>query len=147
MDKDKRFVSYPVEDAEFRPVISIGGREYAVMPYMSYAVIPQELIDAARQHPEHGGEEYYVNAYSQSLLNDIVEHLKDAMAVSAVDRGVEDGRHEYHMLLPVLMPLDTRDRWGGEWTPERGERFENAAFERKKSGKPYIFKMVEDKEE
>lgn len=146
MDKDKQLVNYPVEEAEFRPVISIGGREYVVMPYEKYAVIPQELVDAAARHPEHDDVAFNVNSSAELLLADIVEYLKDAVAVTAVDEGTHEDRHEYRLLLPVLMPIDTHERWRKGWTPEREEQFRNALIERHKTGKPYIFKMVKRKE-
>ena len=140
-------MSYPVEEAEFRPVISIGGREYAVVPYERIAAIPQEIVDAAARYPEHGHVEYNINILAESLLADIVEYLRDAVAVTAVDEGKHEGRHKYRLLLPVLMPIDTHERWRRGWTPEREEEFRNALIERRKTGKPYIFKMVEEKED
>lgn len=147
MEKDKRLVSYPVEEAEFRPVISIGGREYVVMPYEKIVVLPQEVVDAIAQHPERDYVAFNINSLAESLLADIVEYLRDAVAVTTVDEGKHEDRHEYRLLLPVLMPTDTHERWCRGWTPEREEEFRNALIERRRTGKPYIFKMVEGKEE
>lgn len=146
MEKEKQLVSYPVEEAEFRPVISIGGREYVVMPYEKIVVLPQEVVDAAVRFPEHDGGAFNVNSFAESLLADIVEYLKDAIAVTAVDEGTHEDRHEYRLLLPVLMPMDTHERWRRGWTPEREEEFRNALIERRKTGKPHIFKMVNKKD-
>lgn len=137
---------YPVEEAEFRPVISIGGREYVVMPYEKIVVLPQELVDAIAQHPERDHVAFNINSLAESLLADIVEYLRDAIAVTAVDEGKHEDLRKYRLLLPVLMPIDTHERWRRGWTPEREEEFRNALIERRKTGKPYIFKMVEGKE-
>ena len=147
MDKEKQLVSYPVEEAEFRPVISIGGREYVVMPYEKIVVLPQEVVDAGALHPEYDSKAFNMNSHAESLLADIMEYLRDAVAVTAVDKGEREDRHEYRLMLPVLMPVDTHERWRRGWTPEREEEFRNAFIERRKTGKPYIFKMVEEKED
>ena len=146
MDKDKQLVSYPVEEAEFRPVISIGGREYVVMPYERFVVLPQEVVDAGALHPECDSKAFNMNIHAESLLADIVEYLKDAIAVTAVDEGKHGDRHEYRLMLPVLMPTDTHERWCGGWTAEREEEFRNAFIEHRKTGKPSIFKMGVEKE-
>ena len=147
MDKEKQLVSYPVAEAEFRPVINIGGREYVVMPYENYVAIPQAIVDAGARHPGHDGVGYNINDLAERLLADIVEYLRDAVAVTAVDEGGHEDRHEYRLMLPVLMPVDTHERWCRGWTPEREEESRNALIERRKTGKPYIFKMVVEREE
>ena len=145
-EKDKRFISYPVEDAEFRPVVTIGGREFAVMPYMSTTHIPQELFDFVKQHPERDDVDRMISHGAESLLQDILAYLRDAVAVTAVEWYKDENLHDYRLVLPVLMPMDTSDRWQERWSPQRDERLRNEAIERQKTGKPYVFKTVEKNE-
>ena len=144
--KEKQFISYPIEGAESKPVINVGGREYAVMPYMSGVSIPQELFDFVKRHPERDDVDSMIEHAAENLLHDILAYLRDAIAVTAVECGNHDDYREYKLVLPVLMTMDTADRWKSEWTQQRDERICNETIERKEIGKPYVFKTVERNE-
>ena len=129
------------------PVISVAGRHYSIEPYQREVCIPQDLVDFVKRHPERYDVKRTLESYAESLLDDIVSYLRDAIAVTAVEDGKGGDSHQYRLVLPVMMPADTTERWyedgDAERTRRREERISSAAEERKKTGKPYIFNLME----
>ena len=146
MDQKRQLITYPAEDAKEKPVVSIGGREYAVMPYESEVNIPQQLYDFVERHPERDDVSHAINNGAERLLADILEYLRDAVAVTAVEGETGDGYRRCRLLLPVLMPVDTREKWGRGWNEESWERLQREAAGLRQTGKPYVFKMSAWKE-
>lgn len=133
------------------PVISVAGREYYIEPYQSEVLIPQSLVDFVKRHPERDDVKQTLQYYAEMLLGDIVSYLRDAIAVTAVEEESDGDAHRYRLLLPVMMPADTIVRWDDEGdikkAKEREARRRSEAEERRKTGKPYIFNLMEWDEE
>lgn len=129
------------------PVISVAGRKYYIKPYQSEVYIPQDLVDFVKRHPERDDVNRVLESFAESLLADIVSYLRDAIAVTAVEDSKEGDIHRHRLFLPVMMPADTIVRWYGngdiEQAAKREERIFIEAEERKNTGKPYIFNLME----
>lgn len=52
----------------------------------------------------------------------------------------EQHRH-YRMFMPLLLPLDTADRWAVQ-TDDSMRRAANDEMSRRKNGKPYFYKLM-----
>lgn len=105
-------MNYPTSEARFGSVVSVAGRDFVVMPYEAPLYIPKEIVDADSKHPERGMLNYHIERHVEQLLLDIMEYQRDALAVTAVKAESTDERVvAYHVVMPVLMPVDTRDRW------------------------------------
>jgi len=129
------------------PVISVAGREYYIEPYQSEVLIPQDLVDFVKRHPERDDVKRVLQHHAEMLLSDVVSYLRDAIAVTAVEEESDGDVHRYRLLLPVMMPKDTIVRWYDDGdikrTKEREARIRREAEERMKTGKPYIFNLME----
>lgn len=140
----KQIVKYPMGDKN-QPVINIAGREYVVMPYVADAHIPAQLVDFVKRHPERDDVNRMLQQSAERIVQDIVNYLKDAIAVTLIkseEQTDESQMTDYDVFLPVLIPLDTKERWDGD--PMKTEkRIRNEDIERQNTGKPYIFKVVE----
>lgn len=109
---EQPIVNYPTSEARFGSVVSVAGRDFVVMPYEAPLYIPKEIVDADSKHPERGMLNYHIESYVEQLLHDIMEYQRDALAATAVKAESADERVvAYHVLMPVLMPVDTHDRW------------------------------------
>ena len=108
---ERPIVNYPTSEARFGSVVNVAGRDFVVMPYESHMYIPKEIVDADSKHPERGMPNYQIEWDVEHLLHDIVEYQRDALAVTVVKDSENEQAVRYHLLMPVLMPVDTRDRW------------------------------------
>ena len=109
---ERPIVNYPTSEARFGSVVSVAGRDFVVMPYKSTMYIPKEIVDADSKHPERGILNHQIEWQVEHLLLDIMEYQRDALAATAVKAESKDERVvAYHVVMPVLMPVDTRDRW------------------------------------
>ena len=130
------------------PVISVAGRKYYIEPYQREVCIPQDLVDFVQRHPEREDVKRVWESYAELLLADIVSYLRDAIAVTAVEDGKEGDIHRrYRLFLPVMMPADTIVRWYDNGDIRQATKREERIFieteERKNTGKPYIFNLME----
>lgn len=129
------------------PVISVAGRQYYIEPYQSEVLIPQKLVDFVKRHPERDDVKRTLQPYAEILLGDVVSYLRDAIAVTAVEGESDGDVHRYKLLLPVMMPADTIVKWYDDGdikqAMEREARRRSEAKERMKTGKPYIFNLME----
>ena len=144
----KQIVKYPMGDVKNSPVINIAGRDYVVMPYVADAHIPAQLVDFVKRHPERDDVNRMLQQSAERIVQDIVNYLKDAIAVTLIkseEQTDESQMTDYDVFLPVLMPLDTKERWDGD-PMETEKRIRNEDVERQNTGKPYIFKVVETEE-
>ena len=132
---ERPIVNYPTSEARFGSVVSVAGRDFVVMPYESHVYIPKEIVDADSKHPERGMLNYHIEREVEHLLHDIVEYQRDALAVTAVKAESADERVvAYHVVMPVLMPVDTHDRWAVNSDADRKayeERLQKAMTDRK----------------
>lgn len=144
----KHIVKYPMGNVKNQPVINIAGRDYVVMPYTSDIHIPAELVEFVKSHPEREDVNRVLQGAAEMIVQDVVRHIKDAIAVTIVERDwmLYPDRIDYDVFLPVLMPLDTNERWDGDWMEEE-QRIRKECDERKQTGKPYIFKIGKKEEE
>ena len=132
---ERPIVNYPTPEARFGSVVSVAGRDFVVMPYESHVYIPNEIVDADSKHPERGMLNHQIEWYVEHLLLDIMEYQRDALAATAVKAESTDKRVvAYHVVMPVLMPVDTIDRW--VWKSDADgltyeERLQKAASDRK----------------
>jgi hypothetical protein len=109
---EQPIVNYPTSEARFGSVVSVAGRDFVVMPYESHVYIPKEIVDADSKHPERGMLNYHIERHVEQLLLDIMEYQRDALAATVVKAESKDERVvAYHVVMPVLMPVDTHDRW------------------------------------
>lgn len=131
----------------YDPIISVAGRKYYIAPYQGEVCIPQELVDAVKRHPERDDVKRTLQHYAEVLLSDIVSYLRDAIAVTVIEEESDGDVHQYKLLLPVMMPADTIVRWYDDGdikkAKEREARRRSEAEERMKTGKPYIFNLME----
>lgn len=105
-------MNYPTSEARFGSVVSVAGRDFVVMPYEAPLYIPKEIADADSKRPERGMLNYHIEMHVEQLLHDIMEYQRDALAATAVKAESTDERVvAYHVVMPVLMPVDTHDRW------------------------------------
>lgn len=146
----EQIVNYPTTEAQFGSVVRVAGREFVIMPYESGVCIPSEIVDFVRKHPESDDLNHQIEIGVKRLLADIEVYLRDALAVTAVEEESGDERYSlYRLVLPVLMPKDTHDRWAVK-DDEAELAYQNRLQETIKqwmtSEKPYSFKLVERKE-
>lgn len=105
-------MNYPTSEARFGSVVSVAGRDFVVMPYESHMYIPKEIVDADSKHPERGMLNHQIEWHVEHLLLDIMEYQRDAMAATAVKaESTDESVVAYHVVMPVLMPFDSHDRW------------------------------------
>lgn len=144
----KQIVKYPMGDVKNQPVINIAGRDYVVMPYVADAHIPAELFEFVKRHPERDDVDHMLQGAAERIVADVVNYLKDAIAVTIAKSWSQHSEDytDYDVLLPVLLPLDTKERWNGD--PMETEKRIIADYnERQQTGKPYIFKIGEVEED
>ena len=109
---EQPIVNYSTPEARFGSVVSVAGRDFVVMPYENHVYIPKEIVEADSKHPERGMLNYHIERDVERLMHDIMEYQRDALAATAVRAESTDERVvAYHVVMPVLMPVDTRDRW------------------------------------
>ena len=140
----KQIIKYPMGD-ENQPVINIAGRDYVVMPYIADAHIPADLLEFVKRHPERDDVNHVLQHTAEGIVQDIVRYLRDAIAVTIAKSEQQTDERvmtDYDVFLPMLMPLDTKERWGGS-PLEIDSRIQKEYEERKQTGKPYIFKVQE----
>ena len=145
---EQPIVNYPTPEARFGSVVSVAGRDFVVMPYEAPLYIPKEIVDADSKRPERGMLNYHIERYVEQLLHDIMEYQRDALAATAVKAESTDERVvAYHVLMPVLMPVDTRDRWVVKSDADGlayEERLRKAAADRKADmSTSHSYRMVE----
>ena len=132
---ERPIVNYPTPETRFGSVVSVAGRDFVVMPFEGTVCIPKEIVDADSKHPERGMLNYQIEWYVEHLLLDIMEYQRDALAATAVKaESAYERVVAYHVVMPVLMPVDTRDRWAVKSDADRKayeERLQKAATERK----------------
>ena len=85
---------------------------------------------------------------AESIVHDLVRYLSDAAAVTITksEQQIDKNYTDYDVFLPVLMPLDTKERWNGD-PLETEKRIMEEYDKRVETGKPYIFKICEVKED
>lgn len=132
---EQPIVNYPTPEARFGSVVSVAGRDFVVMPYENHVYIPKEIVDADSKHPERGMLNHQIEWYVEHLLLDIMEYQRDALAATAVKaESTDESVVAYHVVMPVLMPVDTRDRWDVKSDVDRKayeERLKKAMTDRK----------------
>ena len=144
----KQIIKYPMGDVKNQPVINIAGRDYVVMPYVADAHIPAELFEFVKKHPERDEVNRMLEHSAESIVHDIVNYLSDAAAVTITksEQQIDSSNYtDYDVFLPVLMPLDTKERWNGD-PLETEKRIMEEYDKRVETGKPYIFKIGEVEE-
>jgi len=127
-------VNYPTPEARFGSVASVAGRDFVVMPYENTVCIPKDIVDADSKHLERGMLNHLIEWYVENLLLDIMEYQRDALAATVVKDSENERAVRYRLLMPVLMPVDTRDRWAVKSDADRKayeERLQKAATDRK----------------
>lgn len=132
---ERPIVNYPTSEARFGSVVSVTGRDFVVVPYESTVYIPKEIVDADSKHPERGMLNYHIECDVERLLLDIMEYQRDALAATVVKVEPTDERVvAYRVVIPALMPVDTRDRWAVKSDTDRKdyeERLQKAMVDRK----------------
>lgn len=139
--EQESFVKYPLGDVSNRPVINIGGRDYIVMPYTNTSMLPKQGLEMGLKHDPDWLKKQ-IGQYAAFLMHDAINCLKDAIAVTTHKSGEGEDYIEYQSFLPVLVPLDTKDRWFGD-EMEIQERILKENASRYDTGKPFYFKLVE----
>lgn len=128
-------VNYPTSEARFGSVVSVAGRDFVVMPYESHVYIPKEIVDTDSKQPELGMLNHQIERNVEHLLLDIMEYQRDALAATAFKAELTDESVvAYHVVMPVLMPVDTSDRWDVKSDADRqnyGKRLLKAMIDRK----------------
>ncbi len=141
----KQSIKYAKGVSQNKPVINIAGRDYVVMPYIADAHVPSDLFEFVKRHPERDDVNRMLQHIAEGIVQDVVRYLRDAMAVTIAkseQQTDEDEMTDYDVFLPVLMPIDTKERWNGD-PLEVEKRIKEENFERQQTGKPYIFKFQE----
>ena len=131
---ERPIVNYSTQEARFGSVASVAGRDFVVIPYENTVCVPKEIVDADSKHPERGMLNHQIEWYVENLLLDIMEYQRDALAATVIKDSENERAVRYRLLMPVLMPVDTRDRWAD--TSDAGrrayeERLRKAAADRK----------------
>lgn len=131
---ERPIVNYPTSEARFGSVASVAGRDFVVIPYENTVCVPKEIVDADSKHPERGMLNHQIEWYVENLLLDIMEYQRDALAATVVKDSENERAVRYRLLMPVLMPVDTRDRWAVKTAADGlayEERLRKAAADRK----------------
>lgn len=134
-------------DVESQPVINIAGRDYAVLPLVSENALSKQLVEFVKRHPKRDDVNWELEQCAERLLQEVLTYLRDAIAVTAVECGEDEDYVGYKLYLPVLMPLDTRKRWKYDGELEELEKYNRRmkeAAERQETGKPYVFKVLNE---
>lgn len=138
----KEIVNYPIKEAQTEPVINIAGRDYMVMPYITQCAVSTERVEWADKHGKDGLRQELTREV-QRMEQDIVTYLMDAVPFTVTENESDDARIRYfNIMLPLLLPADTREKWG-DGSDENFQRMMQEFMQRKQTGLPATFKVVE----
>lgn len=147
MEQKKEFVTYADGIDEEKAVITIGGREYAAVPMYYPAALAAKAVESVDKHGLDGLGYTIRNEYIDRIMAEIRMRLEHCAAFTAVEEEEPDERiRRFSLFLPMLLPLDERDRWCLEMTEEQQKQMEDDWQRRMGTGRPRAFKVV-DKEE
>ena len=139
MQEESSLITYPIEDVkEMKPVINIAGRDYAVLPMEMFF---NESVDRISAYDSHGisGVRVALNQNARRFIEDIAKILYHTSAFTAIEEEpFDENTRNFTMYLPILLPLDERDKWNVEDEGQLINEFES----RRKTGLPESFKLV-----
>lgn len=147
MEQKKQFVIYADGINKEQAVVTIGGREYAVVPFAQSIALSQQRIDFDDRHGNDGlGME--LNEQAKRMMTDLAARLYHTAAFTAVEHESPDSSvRSLSMYLPILLPLDERDKWCIGMDDDEIRSMGSAYAEREKTGRPRSVKIVEWEED
>lgn len=147
MEQKKQFVTYADGISKEQAVVTIGGREYAVVPMYFQAAVPAQAVDFGDKHG-CDGLGLQMRQPIDCIMEDIRMHLEHCAAFTAVEHEDPDERvRRFTLHLPLLLPLDERDRWCLEMTDEQIKQITDDSQQRIRTGRPRAFKVVKEEDE
>lgn len=144
---EKELINYPIREARTEPVINIAGRDYVVLPVEKVFNTSAERIAAYERNGRDGlGVDLQIQAHG--MFEEILrERLLDAVPFTVTEEpSGNPAVRNFRMMVPVLMPADTREKWD-DWSDENFNRIVEEHQARMGYGEPYTFKLVERKED
>lgn len=142
----KEIINYPIKEAQNEPVINIAGRDYMVMPYITTCAVSTDRVEWADKHGKDGLQQELTREV-QRMEQDIVTYLMDSVPFTVIENESDDARIRYfNIMLPLLLPADTREKWS-EGSGKNYQRMMQEFMQRKQTGLPATFKVVELPEE
>lgn len=147
MEQKKEFVTYADGIDKEKAVITIGGREYAVVPMYYPAAVPAQAVDFGDKHDCDGlGLQMWQPI--RSFMEDLLMHLEHCAAFTVTEEEEPDENiRRLSVFLPILLPLDERDRWCMEMTSEQIRQITDDGHQRIHTGRPRAFKIVNQAKE
>lgn len=147
MEQKKAFVTYADGADKERAVVTVGGREFAVVPMYCPVAVPAQVVKAWDEHGRDGLGHWLSHEGIDRFVEDIRMHLEHCAAFTAIEGEDPDERvRRFSIFLPLLLPLDERDRWCLEMTDEQIKQIEDGQQQRLHTGQPRAFKVVDRKE-
>ena len=140
----KEIINYPIKEAQTEPVINIAGRDFVVLPFEKVFALSADRIAIYERHGKDGlGYELQIEAHR--MFEEVLRaRLLDAVPFTVrEEESVDPSIRNFHMVIPVLMPVDTKEKWN-DWSDKNFMRIADEHEARIGNGEPYTFKVVKE---